>query len=86
MVDLITLTRVCMVSHHKGFKVFCTKHHIKRQLVVPRTLQQYDVTKKMNRTLIKHVRSMLCIASEVLNTVCYLINRTSTISFELKNS
>ena len=65
------------------FNDFCKKEDISRHLTILRTPQQNGVAKRMNRTILERVRSMLSHFGlrkyfwvEAASTTCYLINRS----------
>ena len=69
----------------KEFNQFCEQHGIARQNTTPYMPQQNCVIERMNRTLMEKARSMLSDAGlsqdywvEVVNTTCYVVNRSST--------
>ncbi|GKV30830.1 hypothetical protein SLEP1_g39605 [Rubroshorea leprosula] len=75
----------------KEFDDFCNEHGIKRHLTVPGTPQQNGVAERMNRTLMERARCMMSTAklgkefwAKAVNTACYLINRSPTISLKMK--
>nr|GEU29908.1 putative ribonuclease H-like domain-containing protein [Tanacetum cinerariifolium] len=65
-----------------GMNQFCRMKGIKREFSVARTLQQNEVAKRKNRTLIEAAKTMLAdlllpipFWAEVVNTTCYIENR-----------
>ena len=71
----------------EAFADFCTSQGIKRQLTMPYLPQQNGVVERRNRTILSLVCSMLKEKSlpwelwgEAVNTVVYLLNRSSTRS------
>ncbi|KAE8718614.1 Detected protein of confused Function [Hibiscus syriacus] len=75
----------------EDFDDFYRKECIKRQFTVVNTPQQNGVAERMNKTLFERTRAMLRDASleksfwaEVVNTVCYLVNRAPSTAIELK--
>ena len=69
----------------KKFDQFCKHHGIARQNTTPYTPQHNGFVERMNKTLIEKARSMLSDAglshdywAEVVNTTCYVVNRSST--------
>ncbi|GJW95624.1 retrovirus-related pol polyprotein from transposon TNT 1-94 [Tanacetum coccineum] len=64
---------------------------IKRQFTTAYTPQQNGVAERMNKTLLERARAMLATTSlgksfwaEVVNTACYMINRSPSTAVELK--
>ena len=75
----------------KEFEEFCKKFGIAWQNSTPYTPQQNGVTKRMNKTLMEKPRSMLKGArlgqefcAEVVETACYLVNRSPSSTLENK--
>ena len=67
------------------FEHFLQSAGIHHEQTVPKTPEQNNVVERMNRTLVKSVRSMLADAhlphkfwAEALSTAVYLCNRSST--------
>nr|GEX37745.1 hypothetical protein [Tanacetum cinerariifolium] len=67
---------------NKEMNDFCSQKGIKREFSNARTLQQNDIAKRRNRTLIEAARTMLADAklpvsfwAEVVKTACYVQNR-----------
>lgn len=65
------------------FQELCRENGIKRKFTVPGNPQQNGVVKRMNRTLLDRVRSMLissslpkCLWGEAVSTASYLINNS----------
>jgi len=82
----------CLRSDNKGeyisheFKSYCSEHDIRHEKTVPGTPQHNGVAEKINRTIMEKVRCMLKMAKlpkpfwgEVVQTTCYLINRSSFV-------
>ena len=76
---------------NKEFEEFCKKCGIARQKTTPYTPQQNGVTERMNKTLMERARSMLSGArlgqefwAEVVDTTCYLVNRSPSSALEDK--
>ena len=74
---------------YNEFKSYCSKKCIRHEETVPGTSQQNGMVERMNRTIVEKVRCMLRIANlpksfwcEVIQIVCYLINRSPSIPFE----
>ena len=88
-------TLKCLRSDNGGeyysneFQVYCDKHGIQHEKIVPYTPQLNGVAEKMNRTIQERVRCMLFTAklpkefwAEAVCTACYLINRSPTLALE----
>ena len=67
------------------FESYLKNSGIEHQYTIPKTPEQNGVSERMNRTLVKKVRSMLAdsglpqkIWAEALSTAVYLINRSPT--------
>ncbi|GJX14823.1 gag-pol polyprotein [Tanacetum coccineum] len=67
------------------------QEEIKRQFITAYTPQQNEVAEWMDRTLLVRARAMLATASlgksfwaKVVNTACYVINRSPSTAVELK--
>ncbi|GKB36483.1 putative ribonuclease H-like domain-containing protein [Tanacetum coccineum] len=79
--------KIIRCDHGTDFKnhamnELCAKKWIKREFSVARTLQQNGVAERKNRTFIEAARTMLAnsllpipFCAEVVNTVCYVLNR-----------
>ena len=68
-----------------NLRTFCKKCGIARKKTTPYTPQNNEVAERMNRTLMEKARSMLSSAgigqefwAEVVETTCYLVNRSPT--------
>eukprot|EP00253_Pinus_taeda_P021296 PITA_21296 len=75
----------------KEFAEFCKKCGIAWQKTTPYTFEQNGVAKRMNKTLMERVRSMLSgvglgqeLWVEAVETACYLVNRSPSSSLEDK--
>ena len=75
----------------KEFEEFCKKYGISWQKATPYTPQQNGVAERMNKTLMERARSMLSGAElgqefwvEVVDTTCYLANRSPSSALEHK--
>ena len=75
----------------KEFEEFCKKCGISWQNTTPYTPQQNGVAERMNKTLMERARSMLSGAGlgqefwvEVVDTTCYLVNRSPSSTLEDK--
>ena len=69
----------------------CEQHGIKRHFTIRKTPQQNGVAEKMNRTIIERARCLRLNAglekkfwAEVVNMVCYLINRSPIAALDGK--
>ena len=55
----------CLISYNGGeyfnkdFDYYCSYHGIHREKTVPGTPQENGVSKRMNRTIMEHARSMI---------------------------
>ncbi|CAH9105587.1 unnamed protein product, partial [Cuscuta europaea] len=70
----------------KVFDAYCRTYGIRHDKSVPRTPQHNGVAERMNRTIMERARSMLNMTKlpksfwgEVVNTACYLINRSPSV-------
>eukprot|EP00253_Pinus_taeda_P014670 PITA_14670 len=77
--------------YSKEFEEFCKKCGIAWQKATPYTHQQNGVAERMNKTLMERARSMLSGARlgqefwvEVVDTACYLVNRSPSSALEDK--
>ena len=75
----------------KEFEEFCKKCGITRQKTTPYTPQQNGVVERMKKTLMERARSMLSGTglgqeswAEVVETACYLVNRSPSLVLEDK--
>ena len=75
------------------FEKYLKEEGVRHKLTVLKTPEQYGVAKRMNRTLVEAVRSMLADArlphrfwAEALSTAVYLRNRSPTTAVEGKTS
>ncbi|KAL6345221.1 hypothetical protein AAG906_015704 [Vitis piasezkii] len=75
----------------KEFNEFCNNEGIVRHCTVRHTPQQNGVAERMNRTLLEKTRCMLFKAglskefrAEVVNSTCYLVNRSPLIPINCK--
>ena len=73
----------------REFKEYCSNHGIRHEKTVPETPQHNGVAKRMNRTIVEKVRSMLRMAKlpktfwgEAVRTACYLINHSPSVPLE----
>ncbi|KAK8938897.1 hypothetical protein KSP39_PZI010824 [Platanthera zijinensis] len=74
------------------FQEYCNQEGITRHLTIPGTPQQNGVAERMNRTLLERARCMRLFAdlprsfwAEAINTACYLVNRSPSMSLNLKS-
>ncbi|KAK8931206.1 hypothetical protein KSP39_PZI016897 [Platanthera zijinensis] len=74
------------------FQNYCNQEGITRHLTIPGTPQQNGVAERMNRTLLERARCMRLFAdlpksfwAEAINTACYLVNRSPSMSLDLKS-
>ena len=72
-----------------AFKEYYNRFGIKHEKTVPGTPQQNGTAKRMNRTIMEKVRSMLSNSglekhfwAEAVRTACYLINRSPTTALD----
>ena len=77
----------------KEFEEFCKKYGIAQQNTTPYTPQQNGVAEIMNRMLMEKERSMLSgialgqeLWVEVVETTCYLVNKSPSLVLEDKTS
>jgi hypothetical protein len=73
----------------KEFDDYCSYHGIRREKTVPITPQEKGVSERMNRTIMKHARSMRLHAgfplqfwADVVDIVFYLINKGPSSSLD----
>lgn len=73
----------------KVFDNYCSYHGIHRQKIVPRTIQENGVSKRMNTTIMERPRSMRLYARfplqfwiDFVDTFVYLINRGPSSSLD----
>lgn len=76
---------------NQEFDKFCSDHGIARHITIPYIPQQNGVVERMNITILERVRSVLSesglpkvLWAESVNTVVYLINRTSSSAIQGK--
>ena len=76
---------------NKEFMEFCRNTGIVRHHVVPRTPQQNEVAKWMNRTLLEHAQCMRINVAvpksfwvEAINTTTYVVNKSPSTAIDLK--
>ena len=72
-----------------NFKSYCSEKGIRHEKTVPSTPQQNGVAERMNNTIVEKVRYMLRMTNmpksfwcEVVQTTCYLINRSPSVPLE----
>ncbi len=77
--------------YNREFDAFCSDKGIVRHRTCTRTLKQNGIAECMNRMLCDKARSMLSHSrlekdfwAEAINTACFLVNRTSSITIECK--
>ena len=73
------------------FDQFCKNKGIVWYLIVWYTSQQNGVSERMNLTLLERARCMLynaglskCFWAKIINTTCYLVNRSPSTSIDFK--
>ena len=71
------------------FKSYCSEKGIRHEKTVPSTPQKNGVAERMNNTIVEKVRYMLRMTNmpksfwcEVVQTTCYLINRSPSVPLE----
>ncbi|KAK8953905.1 hypothetical protein KSP39_PZI002955 [Platanthera zijinensis] len=74
------------------FQAYCDQEGITRHLTIPGTPQQNGVAERMNRSLLERARCMRLFAglpkyfwAEAINTTCFLVNRSPSMSLNLKS-
>ena len=81
----------CLEFCVEEFDNYCNKNGIARHHIVRNTPQQNGLAERMNRTILERVRCVLSCASlskafwgDDAATVCFLINRSSSIEINFK--
>ena len=80
-----------MEFYSMEFNQFCKNEEIIRHRIVRYTPQQNGVVERMNKILLERARCMIsnaclskCFWAEVVNTSCYLVNRSPSTAMILR--